>query len=71
MDKLSDTLSIEYIEAWADAKKADKAFRKAQLAYRMQYIGDAEFLAAKEIHDKAQAEFDVAYAKEQSNIPNN
>ena len=57
-------LSVEYSLALVRANDASKTFRIAQEAYRSRKIGDAEFLAAKALHDAAQNEFDAAFAKE-------
>ena len=54
----------EYEIALTQSRIASAEFRKAQLAYRSRQIGDAEFLAAKALHDAACKEFDVAFAKE-------
>ncbi len=61
-------VSAEYAQAFDKSRAASAEFRKAQLAYRSRQIGDAEFLAAKALHDAACKEFDVAFAKE-SAIP--
>lgn len=56
--------SKEYEAARLTANAATREFMKAQAAYRSLQIGDAEFLAAKAIHDKAQGVFDDALLAE-------
>ena len=56
--------SKEYEAARIKASEATREFFKAQSAYRSRAIGDAEFLAAKAIHDAAQGAFDDALIKE-------
>lgn len=58
-------LSSEYIEALEASRIASRTFAAAQRAYRAREIGDAEFLAARALHDAALAAFDAAYDKEQ------
>ena len=53
----------EYNAARERANKASGTFRAVAENYLAKKIGDAEFLAAKKIHDKANADFDAAEAK--------
>lgn len=60
-------MSPEYEIALATVRAAQKQFDAIRDAYRTRKIGDAEFLAAREEMAKADAAFDVAFAKEQNN----
>lgn len=57
--------TAKYETARETANKAGRVFAKAQADYRARKIGDAEFLAAKKVHDEAQRAFDKAFAEEQ------
>jgi hypothetical protein len=58
------TNSMEYEAAVNMANAASKAYGVAVAAYRARTIGDAEYLKAHKIYMAAEAEFDVAFAKE-------
>ena len=57
-------MSKDYEAAIQKHNAACAAFRAAQDAYRALQIGDAEFLQARAARLAADAEFDVAFAKE-------
>jgi ribosomal protein S18 acetylase RimI-like enzyme len=58
-------LSPEYQQALEASRTAGAAFTEATRRYRAREIGDADYLAAREAHDAAEAAFDAAHAKEQ------
>jgi hypothetical protein len=55
-----------YETALATSAAANAAYRAALADYRAMKIGDAEFLAAKAIHNAAQAAFDIAFEAAQN-----
>jgi hypothetical protein len=59
-------VSAEYELALNAVREATKNFKKVRDSYRAWKIGDAEFLAAKEVYDEAYRVYELAYAKEQS-----
>jgi len=58
------TNSAEYEAARAASNEAFAKFDKASTAYRNREICDDEFLKARAEYAKAEAAFDVAFAKE-------
>ena len=56
--------SQAYEAARIKCNEATREFFKSQVAYRARSIGDVEFLAAKALHNAAQAEFDDALLAE-------
>lgn len=59
-------ISKEYAAALLASREAAAKYRAACDDYRARRIGDAEFLAAKDLDAKATAAFDAAFAKEQA-----
>lgn len=57
--------SPEYQRAYEESGKAIRRFHEAQRAYRAREIGDREFLQERDLYNRAMAEYDAAYAKEQ------
>jgi hypothetical protein len=57
--------SPAYEIALGKARVASAAFGLAQEAYRSRKIGDAEFLAARQLYLDSDAAFDIAFALEE------
>lgn len=56
---------MNYATALEKSRAASRVFAQAQADYRAQRIGDAEFLAARAVHNEASRKFDVAFTREQ------
>jgi hypothetical protein len=54
----------DYAESYAKHTNALRAFHKVREAYRNRTIGDAEFIAARQVYFKATALFEIAAEKE-------
>ena len=59
-------MTPEYELALNAVREATRKFKAVRDSYRARKIGDAEFLAAKEVYDEADRAYELAYAKEQS-----
>lgn len=59
-------MTAAYKLAYDASNEAIRKFQTAQALYRSGKIGDDEFLSARSAYNDAMAEYDVAYAAEQS-----
>jgi len=62
----NNNYSAEYAEALELSRNASNTYRAAAEAYRANEIGDAEYLEARAVFEKANAAFDLAFDAEQA-----
>lgn len=59
-------MSKEYAAAIEKARQASREFGKAQTAYRLRQMSDAEFLAARALWNASDVEFCAAFLAEEA-----